>query len=159
MGTSAMKHKSKKWYRWRKSSRSSRRETTLTVHLQDIIYKNTSREDDEAKDLRMLDVGAAKLSTISQEDVAAAIVIQVHFRRHLDREFSGPYTERDSESLDDEVAPRRRRPGKEPMVDGRQRPQSTQGANPQEVQERIRAHEAEIQRLRRDLEAHQATRP
>ncbi|KAL8091612.1 hypothetical protein AgCh_034025 [Apium graveolens] len=76
-----------------------------------------------------------------------------------DREFSGPYTERDSESSDDEVAPRRRRPGKEPMADGRQRPQSTQGANPQEVQERIRAHEAEIQRLRRDLEAHQATRP
>ncbi|KAL8149174.1 hypothetical protein AgCh_006257 [Apium graveolens] len=76
-----------------------------------------------------------------------------------DREFSGPYTERDSESSDDEVAPRRRRPGKEPMADGRQRPQSTQGANPQEVQERIRAHEAEIQRLRRDLEAHQANIP
>ncbi|KAL8125842.1 hypothetical protein AgCh_013223 [Apium graveolens] len=76
-----------------------------------------------------------------------------------DREFSGPYTERDSESSDDEVAPRRRRPGKEPIADGRQRPQSTPGANPQEVQERIRAHEAEIQRLRRDLEAHQATRP
>ncbi|KAL8115462.1 hypothetical protein AgCh_022089 [Apium graveolens] len=76
-----------------------------------------------------------------------------------DREFSGPYTERDSESSDDEVAPRRRRPGKEPMAYGRQRPQSTPGANPQEVQERIRAHEAEIQRLRRDLEAHQATRP
>ncbi|KAL8146473.1 hypothetical protein AgCh_004271 [Apium graveolens] len=76
-----------------------------------------------------------------------------------DREFSGPYTERDSESSDDEVAPRRRRPGKEPMADGRQRPQSTQWENPQEVQERIRAHEAEIQRLRRDLEAHQATRP
>ncbi|KAL8108705.1 hypothetical protein AgCh_008657 [Apium graveolens] len=76
-----------------------------------------------------------------------------------DREFSGPYTERDSESSDDEVAPRRRRPGKEPMADGRQRPQSTPGANPQEVQEKIRAHEAEIQRLRRDLEAYQATRP
>ncbi|KAL8105090.1 hypothetical protein AgCh_029036 [Apium graveolens] len=76
-----------------------------------------------------------------------------------DREFSSPYTERDSESSDDEVALRRRRPGKEPMADGRQRPQSAQGANPQEVQERIRAHEAEIQRLRRDLEAHQATRP
>ncbi|KAL8098989.1 hypothetical protein AgCh_031627 [Apium graveolens] len=76
-----------------------------------------------------------------------------------DREFSGPYTERDSESSDDEVAPRRRRPGKEPMADGRQRPQSIRGANPQEVQERIRAHEAEIQRLRCDLEAHQATRP
>lgn len=76
-----------------------------------------------------------------------------------DREFSGPYTERDSESSDDDVAPRRRHPGKEPMADGRQRPQSTPGANPQEVQEKIRAHEAEIQRLRRDLEAHQATRP
>ncbi|KAL8104626.1 hypothetical protein AgCh_028738 [Apium graveolens] len=50
-----------------------------------------------------------------------------------DREFSGPYTERDSESSDDEVAPRRRRPGKEPMADGRQRPQSTPGANPQEA--------------------------
>ncbi|KAL8116199.1 hypothetical protein AgCh_022626 [Apium graveolens] len=45
------------------------------------------------------------------------------------------------------------------MADGGQRPQSTQGANPQEVQERIRAYEAEIQRLRRDLEAHQTTRP
>ncbi|KAL8134681.1 hypothetical protein AgCh_009636 [Apium graveolens] len=76
-----------------------------------------------------------------------------------DQEFSGPYTERDSESSDDEAAPRRRRPGKVPMADGRQRPQSTQGANPQEVQEKIRAHEAEIQRLRHDLEAHQATRP
>lgn len=83
MGKSALKHKSKKWFRWRKSFRSSSRwETTLTVHLQDIIYKNTSREDDDAKDLRMLHVGAAKLST-SQHDVAAAIVIQVHFRRHL----------------------------------------------------------------------------
>lgn len=79
MGKSAMKHKSKKWFRWRKSFRSSRRETTLTVHVQD---KNTSREDDDAEDLRMLHKGAAKLST-SQEDVAAAIVIQVHFRRHL----------------------------------------------------------------------------
>ncbi|KAL8154806.1 hypothetical protein AgCh_000241 [Apium graveolens] len=76
-----------------------------------------------------------------------------------DQEFSGPYTERDSESSDDEVAPRRRRVGKEPMADGSQRPQSTQGTNPQEVQEMIRAHEAEIQRLRRDLEAHQTTRP
>ncbi|KAL8114839.1 hypothetical protein AgCh_021619 [Apium graveolens] len=34
-----------------------------------------------------------------------------------DQEFSGPYTERDSESLDDDVAPRRRRAGKEPMTD------------------------------------------
>ncbi|KAL8133961.1 hypothetical protein AgCh_009146 [Apium graveolens] len=76
-----------------------------------------------------------------------------------DQEFSGPYTERDSESSDDEVAPRRRRAGKEPMADGSQRPRSTQGTNPQEVQERIKAHEAEIQRLKRDLEAHQTTRP
>ncbi|KAL8154881.1 hypothetical protein AgCh_000290 [Apium graveolens] len=58
-----------------------------------------------------------------------------------------------------EVAPRRRRAGKEPMADESQRPRSTKGANSQEVQERIRAHEAEIQRLRRDLEAHQTTRP
>ncbi|KAL8109295.1 hypothetical protein AgCh_025408 [Apium graveolens] len=74
-------------------------------------------------------------------------------------EFSGPYTERDSESSNDEVTPRRRRAGKEPMPDGNQRPRSTRGTNPQEVQERIRAHEAEIQRLKRDLEAHQAPRP
>ncbi|KAL8125144.1 hypothetical protein AgCh_012717 [Apium graveolens] len=44
-----------------------------------------------------------------------------------DREFSGPYTERDSESSDDEVAPRRRRAGKELMADGNQRPRSTRG--------------------------------
>ncbi|KAL8088417.1 hypothetical protein AgCh_038265 [Apium graveolens] len=35
-----------------------------------------------------------------------------------DQEFSGPYTERDSESSDDEVAPRRRYAGKKPMADG-----------------------------------------
>ncbi|KAL8149298.1 hypothetical protein AgCh_006344 [Apium graveolens] len=35
-----------------------------------------------------------------------------------DQEFSGPYTERDSESSDDDVAPRRRRADKEPMPDG-----------------------------------------
>ena len=35
-----------------------------------------------------------------------------------DQEFSGPYTERDSESSDDELTPRRRRAGKEPMADG-----------------------------------------
>ncbi|KAL8148167.1 hypothetical protein AgCh_005499 [Apium graveolens] len=74
-------------------------------------------------------------------------------------EFYGLYTERDSESSDDEVAQRRGRAGKEPMADGSQRPRSTQGTNPQEVQERIKAHEAEIQRLKRDLEAHQTTRP
>ncbi|KAL8104641.1 hypothetical protein AgCh_028751 [Apium graveolens] len=76
-----------------------------------------------------------------------------------DQEFSGPYTKRDSESSNDEVAPRRRRADKEPMADDRQRPQSTQGTNPQEVQEIIRAHEAVIQRLRHDLEVHQTTRP
>ncbi|KAL8154930.1 hypothetical protein AgCh_000334 [Apium graveolens] len=75
-----------------------------------------------------------------------------------DREFSGPYTERDSESSDDEVAPRRRRAGKEPMADGNQRPRNIRGVNPQKVQERINADEAEIQRLKRDLEAHQAPR-
>ncbi|KAL8124991.1 hypothetical protein AgCh_012606 [Apium graveolens] len=74
-------------------------------------------------------------------------------------EFSGPYTERDFESSDDEVAPRRRRAGKELMADGNQRPRSTRGVNSQEVQERIKAHEAEIQRLKRDLEAHQVPRP
>ncbi|KAL8103407.1 hypothetical protein AgCh_027832 [Apium graveolens] len=36
---------------------------------------------------------------------------------------------------------------------------STQETNSQEVQERIKAHEAEIQRLKRDLESHQNTRP
>ncbi|KAL8124026.1 hypothetical protein AgCh_011871 [Apium graveolens] len=46
-----------------------------------------------------------------------------------DPKFSGPYTERDSESLDDDVASRRR------------------------------AHEDEIQRLKRDLEAHLAPIP
>ncbi|KAL8134898.1 hypothetical protein AgCh_009781 [Apium graveolens] len=76
-----------------------------------------------------------------------------------DQEFSGPYTERDPESSDDDVATRRRRAGKEPMPDGNQRPRSTRGTNPQEVQERIRAHEAEIQRLKRDLEVHQTQRP
>ncbi|XP_074336497.1 uncharacterized protein LOC141673649 [Apium graveolens] len=48
-----------------------------------------------------------------------------------DQEFSGPYTERDSESSDDDVAPRRRRAGKEPMTDTEQRSRSTQGMNPQ----------------------------
>ncbi|KAL8105010.1 hypothetical protein AgCh_028972 [Apium graveolens] len=76
-----------------------------------------------------------------------------------DQEFYGPYTERDSESSDDDVAPRRRRVGNEPMPDGNQRSGSTQETNPQKVQERIRAHEAEIQRLKCDLEAHQTTRP
>ncbi|KAK1372190.1 IQ-domain 20 [Heracleum sosnowskyi] len=79
-----MKHKSKKWFSWRKSFGSSRQETTLTVHLKDIKGENTSREDDDAGDLRILHKGAAKLST-PQEDDAAAIVIQVHFRRHLAR--------------------------------------------------------------------------
>ncbi|KAL8126202.1 hypothetical protein AgCh_013478 [Apium graveolens] len=42
-----------------------------------------------------------------------------------DQEFSGPYTERDSESSDGDVAPRRRRAGKEPMPDGNQHSRST----------------------------------
>ncbi|KAL8134949.1 hypothetical protein AgCh_009818 [Apium graveolens] len=60
------------------------------------------------------------------------------------QEFSGPYTDRDSESSDDDVAWRRRRAGKEPMPDSNQRPRSTRGTNLQDVQERIKAHEAEI---------------
>ncbi|XP_074324003.1 uncharacterized protein LOC141660923 [Apium graveolens] len=76
-----------------------------------------------------------------------------------DQEFSGPHTERDSESSDDDVAPKRRRAGKEPMADTEQRSRSTQGMNPQDVQESIRAHETEIQRLKRDLETHLAPRP
>ncbi|KAL8122123.1 hypothetical protein AgCh_018752 [Apium graveolens] len=50
-----------------------------------------------------------------------------------DQEFSGPYTERDSESSDDEVARRRRRAGKEPMVDGNERHRSTRGVKTQEA--------------------------
>ncbi|KAL8117661.1 hypothetical protein AgCh_015512 [Apium graveolens] len=77
-----------------------------------------------------------------------------------DREFSGPHSDRDYESSDDEVATRRRHTSKEPMPDTNQRPRSTQGMNPQDVhQERIRAHEAEIQRMKRDLEAHLTPRP
>ncbi|KAL8134594.1 hypothetical protein AgCh_009570 [Apium graveolens] len=76
-----------------------------------------------------------------------------------DQEFSGPYTERDSESSNDEVAPRRRCVGKKLMADGNHRTRSTRGVNPQLVQERIKTHEAAIQRLKRDLEAQQVPRP
>ncbi|KAL8123056.1 hypothetical protein AgCh_011147 [Apium graveolens] len=60
-----------------------------------------------------------------------------------DQEFSGPYTERDSESLDDDVASRRRPAGKEPMPDGGQRPRSTRGTNPKKCM-----RESRLTRLR-----------
>ena len=73
--------------------------------------------------------------------------LETHVARRQD--FSGPYTEDDESSTDqdEDIAPRRRHLGKEVAVEGtrsRRRPQS--------VEERIRAHEAEILRLKKDLE-------
>ncbi|KAL8103882.1 hypothetical protein AgCh_028178 [Apium graveolens] len=76
-----------------------------------------------------------------------------------DKKFSGHYTERDSESSDDDVTPRRRRAGNEPMADTEQRSRRTQGTNSQDVQERIKAHEADIPRLKRDPETQLTSRP
>ena len=67
------------------------------------------------------------------------------------RDYSGPYTT-DEESSEEDVNPRRRRPGKEPI--GSTRPSSRLN-----IQERIQAHESRIQKLKKDLERRQASPP
>ena len=68
--------------------------------------------------------------------------------QRVDRqEFSGPYTEEsDDSSLEDDIAPRRRRHGKKPVRREKQ---------PLTIEERIKAHEAKIQKLKIDMERRQ----
>lgn len=62
-------------------------------------------------------------------------------------DYSGPYTDDSSSDEDRDEAPRRRRPGKEPEVHSRR----TRDGPPQTAAEKIKAHEAEILRLKEDM--------
>lgn len=72
------------------------------------------------------------------------------------RDVSNPYTEEESDHLIDEVvAPRRRRSGLETAKRGHSQPRRHQETTSQGIEDRIKAHEAQIQKLNRDLKMRQ----
>lgn len=71
-------------------------------------------------------------------------------------DFTGLYTKEDSERLSDEdTAPRRRCPRKETTGGERTHPRGHQRSVAQSIEEMIRAHEAQIQKLKHNLKMRQ----